>query len=367
MKILIVIDSLGSGGAQRIAAYLAQGLIKKNHNVEVFVYNTEYNFFKSDFEKSNIKIHSVNKNLKTNNKILFGLKVLFKLRSIIGNYDGIISFMHAPSIYSAFAKIGIYKGKLAVFELSSSTAPVPKFKRTLFYLASLISNVLVTNSYTETSIMKKKLGLANKSTTIWNGYDLNLMKPTFSSNSGKIKTLLVVGRIAYPKNGLNFLKSLKIFFDKNGWLPEVNWAGREDFDSRSVRMQNKMKQYLDKNTAVNKKFNFVGEVKDIEKLYNSVDALIHPSIYEGLPNVICEAMILGCCVIASNVCDHPIILDEDRGILFEPESPLSICNAIESFNAMSISRRNEMALKARKFSEDKFSLNTMVQSFENIF
>ena len=67
MKILIVIDSLGSGGAQRIAAYLAQGLYKKDHLVEVFVYNDRFNFFKSDFERFNIKIHTVNNNIKSTN------------------------------------------------------------------------------------------------------------------------------------------------------------------------------------------------------------------------------------------------------------------------------------------------------------
>ena len=72
-------------------------------------------------------------------------------------------------------------------------------------------------------------------------------------------------------------------------------------------------------------------VKNINDLYQSVDALIHPSIYEGLPNVICEAMILGCCVIASNVCDHPVILNDERGLLFDPRSPKSISKSIEEF------------------------------------
>lgn len=364
MKILIVIDSLGSGGAQRIAVYLAKGLVEKGHLVEIFVYNKKYNFFESDFKKLNIKIHSVQRD--TNNKLLFGFKIIKNLRSIIMKYDQIISFMHTPSIYASISKFGIKHGKLLVFELSSSNAPVSKFKKLLFYLSCLLSNLVITNSVTETNLMKKKIGLKNKVSTIWNGYNIESMKVNYSSNSQNIKQLLIVGRIAYPKNGVNLLKGLKIFYDNNNWLPEVIWAGREDLDNRSLKMQKEMKIFLKENIHIANKFKFIGEVKNINDLYQSVDALIHPSIYEGLPNVICEAMILGCCVIASNVCDHPVILNDERGLLFDPRSPKSISKSIEEFNAMSLDRRNTIAKKARKFAEENFSLNHMIESFENL-
>ena len=60
----------------------------------------------------------------------------------------------------------------------------------------------------------------------------------------KIKTLLVVGRIAYPKNALNLLKGIKIFFDQNGWVPNLIWAGRKEIDSRSIKMQNDIDNFL---------------------------------------------------------------------------------------------------------------------------
>ena len=40
--------------------------------------------------------------------------------------------------------------------------------------------------------------------------------------------------------------------------------------------------------------------------------------------------------------------------------------SIEEFNSMSIVQRNEMAKKARKFAEENFSLNKMIESFENL-
>ena len=53
---------------------------------------------------------------------------------------------------------------------------------------------------------------------------------------------------------------------------------------------------------------WLGEVKDVKKLYQKTDALILVSIYEGgVPSVICEAMIEGCFVIASDICDTELL------------------------------------------------------------
>ena len=46
MRILCVIDSLGSGGAQRQMVSLAQGMVARSHEVEFFVYHPELDHFK---------------------------------------------------------------------------------------------------------------------------------------------------------------------------------------------------------------------------------------------------------------------------------------------------------------------------------
>ena len=74
-----------------------------------------------------------------------------------------------------------------------------------------------------------------------------------------------------------------------------------------------------------------------------------PSIYEGLPNVICEAMLFGCPVIASDVSDNSVILgkNNERGILCDPHSPMSIYDAIERLEHMSNTARLRMIKSAR--------------------
>jgi glycosyltransferase involved in cell wall biosynthesis len=67
----------------------------------------------------------------------------------------------------------------------------------------------------------------------------------------------------------------------------------------------------------------------IVKEYHNADALCLPSIYEGYPNVLCEAMSCGLPVICSNVVELPrIVKDAENGYLFDPYNPESIADAI---------------------------------------
>ena len=82
---------------------------------------------------------------------------------------------------------------------------------------------------------------------------------------------------------------------------------------------------------VRKRINFLGEQRDIQKLLADSDALILASHYEGLPNVVCEALACGRPILASNVSDNRVLVkDGYRGFLFDPNKPDSISESISS-------------------------------------
>ena len=364
-KILIVIDTLGSGGAQRLKIELALGLQKEGYNVDICAYNNENPFFVDAITKSKINLYQLKKNTKG-----FSVGVISQLRKIIaeGHYDYIISSLHAPSIYSFFANIGS-KTKQIICEESSSLAPVSPLRRLLFNIVKIFCFKIVVNSHNEKEIMSKFLIKKKKIHVIWNGFNLDQfdLNSEISFNQ-KFSNGIIVGRVAYPKNGLNFLKGLNLFLTKNSWAPEIKWVGRFDNDHRSIEMQKMMKAYLQKNPQLNNKIKFIGEVKDITKYFKEADALIHPSIYEGLPMTICESMFLGCFVICSNVCDHPrVIKNEKRGLLFNPHSPESICEALERFSKLCVSDKKTISNEARKFAIKNFNMREMVTRYEKLF
>jgi len=65
---------------------------------------------------------------------------------------------------------------------------------------------------------------------------------------------------------------------------------------------------------------FLGFVKDMRSFYCSLDIFVLPSLREGLPMSILEAMALGKPVIATRVGAIPdVIVDDESGLLIEPE------------------------------------------------
>lgn len=367
MKILLVIDSLGSGGAQKQIINLAKGFKGKNHEVELFYYNTKNEFFLKYLLDTKIKIHKI----ETTNKLYpltKNLKIIFNLRKLLKkDYDAIISFMHIPSLYSLIAKIGIRKVKLIVCERNSSKANISFRIRLLSFFTCLFSDSIVANSYCETKVLKKRFPYKKNIYTIWNGYDLdNLINEKTIVFNFK-KKLLVIGRITYQKNGYNLLKSLKIFYEKNGWIPEINWAGRIDLnDKKSMIMKQKMDRFLSKNPIIKSRFNLLGEVHDIDKLYKESDALIHVSRYEGFANAICESMLNDCLVICSDVSDNFLVIGSKRGILCNHLKPESISNSIALVYEMDKNKKMEYVSNAKKFAIKNFSLEKMTNLYEDI-
>tara|TARA_Y100001958_G_C21242679_1_gene571094 strand:+ start:440 stop:1537 length:1098 start_codon:yes stop_codon:yes gene_type:complete len=363
MKILCIIDSLGSGGAQRQLVNLGTGLVKLGYEIEFFIYHSSNLFFLNELEKNNIKVNIVKQTKKG-----FSLNVQLKLISLLKeNFDGIISFLHSPSIYAAIGKIFNPKLQLIIGERSSSLSSVSLSKKILFNFAKLISNKVVCNSFSESQRLKKQFFLSNKVNTIWNGYQIKKIDSVSFKNKKSKKQLLVVGRISYPKNGINLMKALMLFYKNNGWIPTIKWAGRRDFDNQSSKTFNEMNDFLSQNPKLKNSWIWLGEVKNLNILYNESDALILPSLWEGLPNVICEAMLLGCNVIASNVCDNYKLLGNgNHGILFEPKSINSICQSIEKFYLLSEEEKIKMAKTARKFAMSNLDLKKMVRSYEEL-
>lgn len=69
---------------------------------------------------------------------------------------------------------------------------------------------------------------------------------------------------------------------------------------------------------ISDKIHFTGFRKDIHQILSWADAYCLPSLWEGLPIGILEAMSSGCAVLASNVTGNKEIVTDETGILFEP-------------------------------------------------
>lgn len=98
----------------------------------------------------------------------------------------------------------------------------------------------------------------------------------------------------------------------------------------------------------------LGELGDPTTLYRETDILVLTSQYEGTPNVVLEAMAHGIPVIAPAVGGIPEVLEEDRGILVEPNDFEAFVSASKSLITDQVKRRR-LGKNAKAFATDTHS------------
>lgn len=359
---LLFIDSLGSGGAQRQLLTLACELRERGYKVSVAVYHKE-NFFEDEIGSCEINLYRLKKSNGFSVSLLANLLTLIReLKPTV-----VISFLEAPNIYAALAKLispGLFK--LIVSERNSAAHRYSALKRLIFSAMYLIADSVVANSQFEGTRLRDYPWLKSKTVVIHNGYRLStdlLMFPE-TYRYGADARFLVIGRVCPQKNPVNLIKGLILFADQWGFCPRVDWAGRVDFETTSRGWDYELFGLIESNTIVSSSFSWLGERKDIWTLFRQTDAVIHVSLYEGLPNVVCEGFFCGKPAIVSDVCDNPLLIGMDeRGFMCDPTEPETIKSAIERFIALTVDDRKNMTKACTSYARTYLNSARMTDAY----
>jgi glycosyltransferase involved in cell wall biosynthesis len=275
-----------------------------------------------------------------------------------------MSFLPAPNIYCILGKLlSLRTVTVLVGERSSGRG---RQGRTAAFVTRLLygmARYLVANSVSQTNHLYSYPWLRDKVRCIYNGYSPIPVSPAvFAPNP--ILRLLVVGRISPAKNGLKLVQALSLFAQRHGFSPSVSWVGRQEMDTKSLALRADMDRLLAENPMVQRNWRWLGELDHVYDLLIEHDGLVLASLFEGLPNVVCEAFIAGRPAIISAVCDHPLLVgDDERGFLFDPASSESLCAAIERFVSLSPEQRHAMGLRARRYAEEYLTVDRMVDEY----
>ena len=112
---------------------------------------------------------------------------------------------------------------------------------------------------------------------------------------------------------------------------------------------------------------FVGIRKDIPEILKLIDILVLPSLSEGLPMGLLEAMAAGCSVIASNVGGIPdAVKDYESAILVKPRKVNELQNELLK---MLKSNPNKIGYsnKIKSGFPNKYDSRMMARKYENLY
>ena len=356
MKITCFIDNLNAGGAQRQICNLAYLLKQKNHEVTILTYQPS-KFFLNDLKKKKIK------NINIKNKINF-IKLMKILKFFRNSKNEIVlAYLRMPSLIALISRIFGKKWKLIVSERNNYINEnfFKNFFRRIMYL---FSDHIIVNSNTGYKSIKKNIPWIKDISVIYNYVDLDYFKPIQTiSKRDKLKIDLIgVGKYSDQKNIINLVKALKIIKEELPYMNlNIQWFGDNfSYDNTNTYL-NKVRTLINKYN-LNETFFLNPATNKILDHYQISSALILPSIYEGFPNVVCEALACGLPVLISDVCDNHLFVDRNNGYLFDPNDPTDIANKIISFIKLESNKKNEMSINSRKKAEYLFDKKNFINS-----
>lgn len=355
MKILCLIDSLGSGGAQRQLVGLATFLKAQNRDVLLSYYHPNH-FFRDDLEIHNVEMRFIDTSNNKFSKFIGVYRLVEKY-----NPDIVIAYLDGACTIASILRIFKFRYKLYVSE-RSFTQKLDLKTRIKFYLYRW-SDCIITNSYSEASNLVHKFPkLRCLITTVTNFVDTNLFVPSIIGikKEGVIDLqVLCVARVGPEKNVIRFLYVIKKLVD-DGYRINVNWYGDKGLDSHyyeiclSIISDLQLTEIVHLNPASN----------NIVREYQKADILCLPSLYEGYPNVICEAMSCGLPVVCSKINDNPLIVEDNiHGFLFNPLSEKDMANAFVRFINLSTKERTEMRSECREKAISLFSKDVFLKNY----
>lgn len=112
---------------------------------------------------------------------------------------------------------------------------------------------------------------------------------------------------------------------------------------------------------------FLGVRRDVAALLQAFDVFVLPSLWEGLPMVILEAMAAGCPIVATSVGGVPGALQHDESAWLVPPQDV---RALEDGIATVLSdpaRRERYRNNARRAFDERYSAERMAREYERLY
>lgn len=314
MKILHVITSLRTGGAEKLMVDLLPRLRDLGNEVELCVFDGVRTPFFEQLEECGIKIHSFG--VDTN---VYHPKHIFHLANLMKNYDIIHTHNTAPQLFAALAHICVRKPRLITTEHNTTNRRRGKWylKWGDCWMYRQYKKIICISDQAQENLVSY-LGQSVNTDTIYNGIELKKYTEAepLRVHDNNTKVITMVSAFREQKDHKTLIRAFNT-------LPEyyfLQFAGdgelREETEAYALQL------------PCSDRITFLGNRNDVPALLKGSDAVILSSHYEGLSLSSLEGMASGRPFIASDVDGlHEIV--NGYGILFPHEDADALAAAIK--------------------------------------
>jgi glycosyltransferase involved in cell wall biosynthesis len=119
--------------------------------------------------------------------------------------------------------------------------------------------------------------------------------------------------------------------------------------------------------GIERNVRFLGVRFDMPELLRAFDLYVLPSIWEGLPMALIEAMAAGCPIVASRVGGVPMaVIDGVTGTTVPPSQPAELARAVAEL-LRDPERMGLYARNGRRLFEERFTVDHMARAYEALY
>ena len=344
-RILFLAMNLNSGGAERQTVSIAKAFRKLGHDVTVICYSPG-DFYQSDLEQAGVKVVWALENNYFSR--------LIKLRRYIrkGGYDSVVSLLVTPNIINLISAIGGRRWKVIIGERSAKSEFFTSNKGFMTKCLMKYADYLVCNSRNAQKIWQEFAPkYSYKLRCIYNL--INDTKPDSTYIPMRNDRVSVVVAASYQplKNMQRLILAVANLSSEEKKRLHIDWYGQICVAEYGTKPYDNAQALIKDNDLVDV-ISLNPPVKNIFEIMHQADAVALVSEVEGLPNVICEALMLGKLVVMSNVSDYKVLVGNENGFVCKFDDVESIANA---FRALINLSQEEILYKGKQKARSNHS------------
>lgn len=351
IKICYIIGTLETGGTEKQLYLLIKNLDKEKFCTTVV--SLRDGRMRNDFEKIT-KLYVLKKRWKFDLKILFDLVRIMKK----GRFDIVHSFLFTSNTWGRIA--GICAGVPVII---ASERSIDLWKKPIHIFVDIVlgyfTDKIVCNSFTVKKHYERKLKkVAKKLIVIRNGIELKQLPDSIETGEKKEKIVFTASRLSPEKGIVYLIYAAKKILEKR---KDIKFLIAGDGELRQ-KLENLANEYKISNNVI-----FLGYQENVQQFICVSDVVVLTSLWEGLPNILLEAMAMKKPVVATNVGGTAeIVKDGENGFLVEPCDVAGIAEKIEKLiDDENLSK--SMGEKGYEFVRGNFDLSLMVLAYEKLY
>lgn len=322
MKVLHIINNLGSGGAEKLLEDLIP-LMNKMENVEadILLLTDEKNVFHDSLINKGVKVDVV----KYRN--MYDFRNIFEIKKYIvdGGYDIVHSHIFPTQYWVALSRVFLRNKKVKFVTTEHSTHNRRREKFYFRYIDKLIysqydSIISITEKTRDNLIdwIDPKHKKIDKHVVIENGVDIAKIKAALPYKKNELingitentKLICMVGRFSEAKDQPTLIRAIsKLSRDIHLIL-----VGEGPLIADNKKLAEEL--------GISDRVHFLGFRQDIPRILKTVDIVVLSSNWEGFGLAAVEGMAAGKPVVVSDV-DGLVEVVDGAGIVFENKKDLS--------------------------------------------